>query len=235
MYKIEPHLHTRHVSKCGWLDAQTLARLYHAAGYQAIAVTDHYNVDTWDYLGIDPKDPADVMPRFAEGYRMLAEAAAPYGITVYLGAELRFYENDNDYLFYGFDPAMLAHPHEIMSMGAVAFSQIARKTGAVFVQAHPFRKSCIPLAPCFLDGIEVYNGNPRHMHHNHNDLAQALADAQGPGFIQTAGSDCHRLEDVAKSGIESHVLPPDATAFATLLRSGSFSRIIPPQDGTTNR
>lgn len=32
MYKIEPHLHTRQVSKCGWLDAEELARLYHEAG-----------------------------------------------------------------------------------------------------------------------------------------------------------------------------------------------------------
>lgn len=235
MYKIEPHLHTRQVSKCGWLDAEELARLYHEAGYHAIAVTDHYNPDTWVYMGIDPKDPADVMPRFTEGYQRLAEAAAAYNMTVYLGAELRFYENDNDYLFYGFDPAMLAHPHEIMSMGAVPFSDIARKSGAVFIQAHPFRKTCVPLAPCFLDGIEVYNANPRHMHHNHNDLAQALADAQGPGFIQTAGSDCHRLEDVGLSGIQSRILPPNATAFATLLRSGSFERIIPAQDGNPDR
>ena len=229
MYKIEPHLHTRQVSKCGWLDAEELARLYHEAGYHAIAVTDHYNPDTWVYMGIDPKAPADVMPRFTEGYQRLAEAAAAYNMTVYLGAELRFY------LFYGFDPAMLAHPHEIMSMGAVAFSDIARKSGAVFIQAHPFRKTCVPLAPCFLDGIEVYNANPRHMHHNHNDLAQALADAQGPGFIQTAGSDCHRLEDVGLSGIQSRILPPNATAFATLLRSGSFERIIPEQDGNSDR
>ena len=173
--------------------------------------------------------------RFTEGYQRLAEAAAAYNMTVYLGAELRFYENDNDYLFYGFDPAMLAHPHEIMSMGAVAFSEIARKSGGIFIQAHPFRKSCVPLAPCFLDGIEVYNANPRHMHHNHNDLAQALADAQEPGFIQTAGSDCHRPEDVGLSGIQSRILPPNATAFATLLRSGSFERIIPAQDGNSDR
>ena len=73
------------------------------------------------------------------------------------------------------------------------------------------------------------------MHHNHNDLAQALADAQGPGFIQTAGSDCHRLEDVGLSGIQSRILPPNTTAFATLLRSGSFERIIPEQDGNSDR
>ena len=201
MYKIEPHLHTNHVSKCAWLPADALAGLYHAAGYHAVAVTDHYNMDTWDYLGIDPKDPADVMPRFLDGFHRMQEAAARFGLTVYLGAELRFYENDNDYLLYGFDPALLAHPHEIMSMGAVAFSDLIRGTDAVLIQAHPFRAGCIPLAPCFLDGIEIYNASPRHLHHGHNDRALALAAAQGPAFIRTAGSDCHRTEDVGRSGI----------------------------------
>lgn len=229
MYQIEPHLHTCHVSKCSQIDAGTLARMYHEAGYQAVAVTDHYNADTWDYLGIDPKDPADVMPRFTEGFRRMEEAGAQYGMTVYLAAELRFYESENDYLLYGFDPAMLAHPHEIMSMGVVAFSELARKSGAVLIQAHPFRETCIPLAPCFLDGVEVYNASPRHLHHAHNNLAQILADNQGPRFIQTSGSDCHRPEDVGRSGIRSRVLPPDSAAFATLLRSRAFECIRPAE------
>lgn len=227
MYKIEPHLHTNHVSKCAWLPADALAGLYHAAGYHAVAVTDHYNMDTWDYLGIDPKDPVDVMPRFLDGFHRMQEAAARFGLTVYLGAELRFYENDNDYLLYGFDPALLAHPHEIMSMGAVAFSDLIRGTDAVLIQAHPFRAGCIPLAPCFLDGIEIYNASPRHLHHGHNDRALALAASQGPAFIRTAGSDCHRTEDVGRSGICSAKLPADSAAFAAMLRAGDFSCMLP--------
>ena len=157
----------------------------------------------------------------------MQEAAARFGLTVYLGAELRFYENDNDYLLYGFDPALLAHPHEIMSMGAVAFSDLIRGTDAVLIQAHPFRAGCIPLAPCFLDGIEIYNASPRHLHHGHNDRALALAASQGPAFIRTAGSDCHRTEDVGRSGICSAKLPADSAAFAAMLRTGDFSCMLP--------
>ncbi len=40
MFRIETHLHTNHTSKCGWLDAGTLAEGYAKAGYAAIAVTD---------------------------------------------------------------------------------------------------------------------------------------------------------------------------------------------------
>ena len=57
MYKIEPHLHTKHTSKCGWMTAQELIDGYKAAGYDAIIVTDHYNRITFDYLGVDTTAP----------------------------------------------------------------------------------------------------------------------------------------------------------------------------------
>lgn len=227
MYLIETHLHTKQVSQCGWLYAEELAARYHAAGYHAIAVTDHYNVDTWNYLNIDPKRVDNVMPQFVEGFERLREACAQYDILVYLGAELRFYENPNDYLFYGFAPELLTQPHEIMAMGVAAFSQMARAAGALLIQAHPFRRGCIPLAPMLLDGTEVYNANPRHLHHGRNDMAQAMALREGEGFIRIAGSDCHRIEDVARSGIRSAVLPADTHAFADLLRSQNYELIMP--------
>ena len=76
MYKIETHLHTNHTSKCGWLDAAALAEGYAKAGYAAIAVTDHYNRDTFEYLNIDTTCPGDVITPFLEGFRrMEAECA----------------------------------------------------------------------------------------------------------------------------------------------------------------
>lgn len=227
MYRIESHLHTKYISVCGWLEAEELAKRYHEAGYHALAVTDHYNVDTWLRLGIDARQIRDVMPQFTEGFQRLEQAAAKYDMPVYLGAEVRFYENQNDYLLFGFDPALLAQPHEVMSMGAVAFSEYARKAGAVMIQAHPFRTGCIPLDPVFVDGIEIYNANPRH--NNHNDRAQALAERQAPSFLRTAGSDCHRPEDIGLSGLLSPTLPANAKEFADLLRAQTFSPIIPTE------
>lgn len=227
MYKIEIHLHTKEVSKCSWLTAREQAEGYHRAGYDAVVVTDHYNRDTWDYLGIDPKTVDNVVPQFLEGYHRMQEACAPYGIRVYLGAELRFYENDNDYLFYGFDPELLRHPHEIMEMGIAAFSQMVRPDKGLLIQAHPFRKTCVPVASMLLDGIEVFNATPRHMHHNHNDLALEYANRVGEGFIRTAGSDCHRPEELGRSGILTETLPADSMELAQLLRSGNYQLIIP--------
>lgn len=229
MYKIEPHLHTKHVSKCGWLDAQELAKGYYEAGYSAVAVTDHFNCDTWEYLGIDAKEERNVLPRFLDGYEKMKEACAPYGIQVYMGAELRFYENDNDYLLYGFDPDLLRQPHEIMDMGIAHFSKMVRPDKGLLIQAHPFRKGCVPVASMFLDGIEVFNASPRHLHHNDNDFAREYADQVGKDFIRTAGSDCHRVEDIGRSGILSETLPKDTFELADLFRSGSYELIIPKE------
>lgn len=229
MYKIELHLHTKQVSKCSHLYAQELAEGYHQAGYDGVVVTDHYNSDTWDYLGVNPRTISNVLPRFLEGYQCMQEACAPYGIRVYLGAELRFSENENDYLFYGFNPDLLRQPYEIMELGIAAFSQLARPDKGLLIQAHPFRKTCVPVAFMLLDGIEVFNASPRHMHHNHNDLALDYAQWVGEDFIRTAGSDCHRTEDIGRSGILTETLPADSRELAQLLRSGQYQLIIPEE------
>lgn len=227
MYLIETHLHTKEISHCGWLYADEIVQRYHAAGYSTLVVTDHYNMETWKYLDIDPQQEVDVMPQFCQGYERVREEARQYGIQVILGAELRFYENNNDYLLYNFPQELLANPHQVMGMGVAAFSEAAREVGALLIQAHPFRKKCVPLAPMLLAGVEVLNANPRHMHHNHNDWAQKLAAREGEAFICTAGSDCHRIEDLARSGIRSQTQPTDRQSFAALLRSGEYELIIP--------
>lgn len=222
MYKIETHLHTNHVSKCGWLEAEKLAKSYYEGGFAGIAVTDHYNVDTWAYKNVDVTENKRIMDVFLEGYHRMEEACAQYGIKVYMGAELRFYENQNDYLFYDFDPEMLNDADAIMGMGVVSFSKMARPQGGLLIQAHPFRKKCVPVAAHLLDGIEVLNSNPRH--DSRNDMALEYADLN-PRLIRTAGSDCHRPGDECVSGILSETLPADTHEFAALLRSGKFELI----------
>ena len=79
MYKIETHLHTTHTSKCGWLDAAALAEGYAQAGYAAVAVTDHYNRDTFEYLDLDTTSPGDVISHFwtaSAGWRRSAPSGA---------------------------------------------------------------------------------------------------------------------------------------------------------------
>ncbi|MCD7756108.1 MAG: PHP domain-containing protein [Firmicutes bacterium] len=220
-YKIETHLHTSVVSKCGHLEPEAIALAYHQAGYRAIAVTDHYNRTTFDYLGVKLDSGEDKMYRFLEGYRQLSQACRAYGILVYPGAELRFDESENDYLLYGYHPELLQDPETIFRMGIAAFAPLARQDGALIIQAHPYRRKCTPAIARYLDGVEVFNGNPRH--DSHNDRAEEYA--QMFGMLRLAGSDCHQTPDIAVSGILAQDLPGDGFAFANLIRAGRYTLI----------
>ena len=70
MYKIEPHLHTTHVSRCGQLEAQEIVAGYKAAGYSALIVTDHFNRTTFDYL----TQELDIVPLTLDGNGIILHA-----------------------------------------------------------------------------------------------------------------------------------------------------------------
>ena len=218
MYKIETHLHTNHVSKCGHLSAAEIVKGYADAGSSALIVTDHYNRTTFDFLGIDPAAPGDKLTPFLDGYRRVREEAEKVGIRVFRGAELRFDECDNDYLFYGWLDDVLAEPEEVFRMGIAGFAPMARAAGGLIIQAHPYRRSCTPAIARYLDGVEVRNMNPRH--DSHNDRAEAYAEEYG--LIRTSGSDCHRTEDIGLGGIVTNYLPSDVLSMTRLIRSRRF-------------
>ena len=226
MYKIETHLHTSHISKCGRMDAKALARAYHEAGYHGIAVTDHYNRTTFAHLGVDLQSGEDKVERFLEGYKRVAAECRKYGIIVYQGAEVRFDECENDYLIYGFRKEFLRNPEMIFRMGISNFASFARKEGVLVIQAHPYRRKCTPAIACYLDGVEVYNGSPRH--ENFNERADEYAAAYG--LIRTAGSDCHQTVDVAAGGLLSEELPGDPFSFTNLVRSRRYKLMCDVQE-----
>ena len=221
MYKIETHLHTTHVSKCGHLTAPVLAKAYKEAGYDAIAVTDHYNRDTVKYLNLDLSSSDGLLEKFLDGFHRMEDACGELGIRVYKGAELRFDECENDYLLFGWHDELLRDMPRNLKMSVVEFSRLAREDGALLIQAHPYRKKCTPAIACYLDGVEVRNQNPRHA--NFNERAEEYA--QQFGLLGLAGSDCHRTEDIATTGILSAELPGDSFGMARLIRSRHYTLI----------
>lgn len=220
-YRIETHMHTNHTSKCGWLDAAALAEGYARAGYAAVAVTDHYNRDTFGHMDLEAASPEEVLSVFLDGFRHLEGECARRGLKLYKGAELRFDECCNDYLLYNYPDELLSRPEEVFHMGIAAFAPLAREAGALLVQAHPYRKKCTPAIACYLDGVEVCNRNPRH--ENNNERAEEYAALHR--LLRTGGSDCHRTEDIAQGGILAQTLPEDDAALVRLLRSGNYTII----------
>ena len=219
MYKIETHLHTARCSHCGRLSAREIVEGYKAAGYSALVVTDHYNRATFEMLGVDLASREDKLYRFLEGFRQVREEGARAGLVVLPGAEVRFDECMNDYLVYGFGEELLGDPEAVFSMGIAAFAPIARRQGALIVQAHPYRHDCTPAIACYLDGVKTVNGNPRH--HNHNDRAEEYA--REFGLLRLAGSDCHQPEDIGGTGILTRELPDTPQALIDLIRSGRYT------------
>lgn len=219
MYKIETHLHTPTISHCAELSPEELVLRYKEAGYAAITVTDHYKAFSFSDAGIDWDEPGDKLHAFLEGYRHVKAIGEKVGLKVYYGAELQFYENKNDYLVYGFSNQLLADPKTVCPMGIAAFSKLAKEDGALLIQAHPFRRFCVPVAPYLIDGVEAVN---RHdCHQNRNDLA--IEYSRRYELLMTGGSDCHVPEDVGRGGIDADYLPEDSDELAELLRSGRFT------------
>ena len=211
MHKIETHLHTNHVSRCGHMDAKAIAEAYKKAGYSALIVTDHYNRTAFDYIGIDTNAPGNKIDAFLEGYYRVKEEAEKLDLRVFKGAELRFDESENDYLFYGWSNDVLQDPEDVFSAGQ-------RGTGSIIIQAHPYRRGCTPAIACYLDGVEIINTNPRHDSRNE----RAAEYAEEFGLIATSGSDCHRLEDVGLGGILAERLPSDSMEMTRLIRSRNY-------------
>lgn len=211
MFKIETHLHTSIISPCGSVPPEVIVRRYKEAGYAAITVTDHFR---WDvFQQIEPN-----LHAFLEGYRQVKAIADREGLVTYRGAELQFTENHNDYLLFGFSDELLADPLQICRMGAAAFSQLARRDGALFIQAHPFRTGCVPVAPCLVDGVEAVNRHDIHVNRNE----RALDLARRYNMLKTSGGDFHMVEDQCIAGIETDTLPKDSFELASVLRTGNF-------------
>ncbi len=189
------HVHTAEVSVCGHLAARDVVDLTASAGYAGIVITDHYY--EFFFKRHAGKPWITQVDAYLQGYRNALRAAEARGLTVLLGAEMRFVDDPSDYLVYGIDEDFLvAHPHAYRW----DIRWLARETEGTEVrifQAHPFRRrdTVVPIGS--LHGLEVLNGNPRHDSHNE----EAWAAAEANDMLMISGSDIHQHEDVGRGGI----------------------------------
>lgn len=193
--KFETHLHTSEVSPCSIVPAKKTVQEYHRAGYDGIVVTDHLGPYSLDHFTGTAKEKIEC---FLNGYYLAKEEGERLGFTVLLGAEICLYGKPNEFLLYGLPPDFyLQHPTLYSAVLPELFS-IVHEAGGLVVQAHPFREYCTIQDPAFMDGIEVFNGNPRH--NSRNELAEGFA-RRHKLTVQTSGSDYHQLDDLGKGGM----------------------------------
>lgn len=217
VFKIDTHVHTSNTSWCATVNARELVHMYKDYGYDGIIITDHF---VKDYSVPSGKASwTERIEHFLSGYREAYDEGRRIGLTVMLGMELRFTENLNDYLVYGFDEAFLEGNVDFYEMGLASFKEFVRDQDILIYQAHPFRSGIVRVAPSLLDGMEVFNGNPRH--DSQNDLVHEYSKAHG--LLMLSGSDFHQIEDLGRGGI---VLPEQVTTSQELVRLLREKRIV---------
>lgn len=220
MFKYDTHVHTSETSRCAKTTAVETVRLYKAAGYDGIVITDHFCTSFFD--SIPGETWAAKVDQFLDGYRQAFAEGNKIGLKVFLGIELLFEENFNDYLIYGFDESFLYDNSGLCKLGLNDFKDFIKGTEIMTVQAHPFRRYITPVDPGLLDGVEVYNGNPRHDSQNH----LALQFANKYNLIKSSGSDFHQIEDLAKGGIETQYPIKSINDFISVLKNTNSYRLI---------
>lgn len=196
MFKTETHLHTAETSPCGKVGAGELIKLYAEAGYKTVFVSDHLKKKTLEIMGDIPWE--EKTEKFMAGYKAALAAGEKYGVNVIFSAELMLTENSNHYLLYNIKKEFLDKRHDIFDMPITEFYKYAKENGVTVVQAHPYRDgSTVPAPADSVDALEVLNSNPRHDNYSEKAIAFATENA----LPMTAGSDTHRYEDVARSGV----------------------------------
>ena len=187
----ETHLHTAPVSRCGRFSVRDNLVFYQSQGYAGVFITNHF---------IDGNFGGDLTAPYAEKIEFYfsecdeaVEIGRELGIDVFYGVESSY--KGTDFLIYGLSKQwFLEHP-EIEHMKRSELLELFRESGALVVQAHPFREEYyidhIRLFPRHVEAVEVINASNTEPHMNES----ALRYAQTYGLLQTAGSDNHFAGD----------------------------------------
>lgn len=198
VFKYELHSHTVEVSPCGHVKARDIVNLYKKKGYQGMVITDHFHQKYFQSLGhMKWEEKIDL---YHSGYREAFDEGKKLGMDIFWAIELRFVDSNNDYLVYGLDDTFLKSHENMYEYSYPEFRDLLKDNKDILIfQAHPYRSGCSIDYPDLIDGLEVFNGHPRH--NSRNDKASAFAREHQLLFI--SGSDFHRSGDEATGGIKT--------------------------------
>ena len=186
MYRYETHLHTSPVSECALASVEEQLTFYKELGYDGVFITNHF-LDGNINIASD-RSYEERLNFYCSDYEKGVEFGKKIGIKVFFGVELSY--KGTDFLVYGLDKQwFLSHP-EIMEMTKRKELQFMMESGALVIQAHPYREAFyidhIRLFPRSVHGIEVVNANRPKFE---NDMAMLYAKHYN--LLEFAGSDNH--------------------------------------------
>lgn len=214
-YRVELHAHTSPASSCGRATPEEVIRAYKAVAYDAITIDNHFIYQT------DGTDKKTYIDRFLDDFYRAQACGNEIGVKVYLGAEIRFTENVNDYLVFGVNRELLEEIYDLLPYGLQNFRKTLSMPDSLLVQAHPRRDGMEAVDPALLDGVEIFNMHPNH--NSRNGLTCAATKKEGFSIV-TAGSDFHHPnkghEGLAALRVQN--LPEDSFALASVMKTGDY-------------
>lgn len=214
-FRIELHAHTSPASSCGRETPEGVVRTYHQIGYDGIVIDNHFIYQA------EATSKKDYIDRYFDDYNRALACGNELGMKVYLGTEIRFTENVNDYLVFGVNRELLEQIYDLLPYGLENFRKEFSMPDSLLIQAHPRRDGMEEVDPALLDGVEIFNMHPNH--NSRNGLTSAAVKAQGFSIV-TVGSDFHHPNQGHEglSALRASVLPEDSFEIAGILRSGNY-------------
>ena len=221
-YLYETHCHTNISSACSTMSPEDIVDLYLKNGYTGIFITDHFlNGNCTPRCRDNALTYAEKIDAFMEGYRAVKKAAEGK-LDVFFGLESSYH--GSDFLLYGWgEEELKKFDYESLGMHMRGFIRTARESGALTVQAHPFREApFIDHIRLFLEveGVETFNGCRTNFE---NRMAQIYAREYGKLCI--GGSDIHSVNQPLLSGIRTERRIEGVEDFISIVREGKYQII----------
>lgn len=217
-YKIELHAHSMPASQCCNCPPERFLEVYSEMGVDAVCLTNHYYKNSYIFTDKSKKECIDA---YLDDYEKLKVAAQAYGIKILLGCEIRFADNNNDYLMFGVNRDILEEAFDYLGGTLEEYRKSVSLPDTLFVQAHPFRDNMVTVDPKLLDGMETMNFHPHH--NSRNSVSAAYAKANGIK-ICTGGSDFHHDKPFHPAALVmlSKTLPEDSFKLAKILKENDY-------------
>lgn len=186
------HLHTAETSRCGRAGGAEMARACKEAGYDLIAITDHFmNAN----IGCDRALPWEAKVEYLfRGYYAAKKEGDRIGLHVIKGWET--FTEGPELLTYGLGEEFLLAHKDIDRVPYEEYIRLVNEAGGKIIHAHPYRMA--PYIPVFVpdaksvEAYEVYNAGNADPDWNR----KAFREAKGYGLLMFAGSDAHSAEGV---------------------------------------
>lgn len=212
-YKTELHAHSSGISYCSEICGEELLKRYSKRGADSVVITNHM---TPEYFAEDEAE--EFAEKYVNEYKDIKKLGDDCGINVILGLEIRFTENINDYLVYGFEEDEVLNFAKSLKFGIDGFYKKFKNKKNLILQAHPFRDGMSLANPKSIDGIEVFN-----MHPNQNSrVASAAKYAKEQGFKISGATDFHHPGHEGCCFLRTKFKPQNSFEIAEVLKSGDF-------------